>query len=152
MWENARLVGSALSNKHDEAGLYWVVPVVTVGILIGLAMDYELFLFARIYEYRSIKGYDHRSAIVLGVANTGPIISSAGIVMSMAFLGLLFQDMIGIEQIGFIWTFGVLVDTFIIRPLLVPSMISCLDWVNWWPLKMPKDHLKTIFFDREPTN
>ncbi len=136
------------SSVKDTGGVYWMLPVLTVTILIGLAMDYEIFLFSRIFEYRC-KGWDTRSAIVLGVSSTGPIISSAGTVMAMAFFGLLLQDIIATDQMGFVFFFGVLIDTFIIRPLLVPAMISWMDWVNWWPLDVPNENLKTIFPEKE---
>ncbi|ETO16373.1 hypothetical protein RFI_20979 [Reticulomyxa filosa] len=111
---------SALANTH---GLYWLTPVMTVTILIGLALDYDVFLFARVYEYRLL-GLPTREAIVRGIYNTGSIITAAGVIMAIAFCGLLFSEITSLNQTGFILVVAVLVDTFIIRTLLVPAVLS----------------------------
>eukprot|EP01083_Nonionella_stella_P047839 128032_1 len=121
-------------------GIIWMAPCLTVTILMGLAMDYEIFLFSRVFEYRH-KGYTTRAAIILAVANTGPIISSAGTVMAMAFGGMLLQNIVSSNQMGFLFVFGVLIDTFIVRPLLVPPILSLIDVLNWWPTQVPKHNL-----------
>ena len=125
---------------HSGDGMVWMGPCVTVTILIGFALDYEIFLFSRVFEYRH-KGYSTRAAIILAVANTGPIISSAGIVMSMAFFGLLLLNIVANNQMGFLFVFGVLIDTFIVRPMLVPPILSLVDALNWWPNKVPMERL-----------
>jgi len=116
----------------DTQGLYWLVPVMTVTILCGLALDYDIFLFARIYEYRMV-GLTTRQAIIFGVYKTGAIITAAGVIMSIAFSGLLLSEVTLLNQIGFILVLAVLVDTFIIRTLLVPSILSLADEKNWFP-------------------
>ena len=65
---------SALSNS--DCGVSWPLPVMTMAILIGLAMDYEVFLFSKISEYRKKLNYHDRASIILCVASTGPVISS----------------------------------------------------------------------------
>jgi len=132
-----------LSHLHVEAfadtdGLYWLIPVMTVTILIGLALDYDIFLFARIYEYRVMGGVDTREAIVRGVYKTGSIITAAGIIMGIAFCGLLMSKITSLNQTGFIMVIAVLVDTFIIRTSLVPAVLSIAKEVNWWPGLNPK--------------
>merc|ERR1712087_825821 len=97
-------------------GLYWLIPVMTVTILIGLALDYDVFLFARICEYRVMGGVPTHEAIIRGVYKTGSIITAAGFIMGIA----------------------VLVDTFIIRTSLVPAVLSIAKEVNWWPGLNPK--------------
>ncbi|ETO19344.1 hypothetical protein RFI_17886, partial [Reticulomyxa filosa] len=129
----------------------------------GLALDYEIFLYSRVFEYRS-KKFDGRSSILLAVSSTGPIISAAGTVMAMAFFGLLLEvkehaffffykkkkkynfasTIPAVSQMGYVFVFGVLVDTFVIRPLLTPSILSLVDWLNWWPTKMPTENLRKI--------
>eukprot|EP01084_Bolivina_argentea_P054414 99789_1 len=66
-----------INSLKNTNGIIWMLPCISITILMGLAMDYEIFLFSRIIEYR-YKGYSTRAAIILGCANTGPIISSAG--------------------------------------------------------------------------
>jgi len=127
-----------LSSLHwraigDTNGLYWLIPVMTVTILCGLALDYDIFLFARIYEYRTVVGLSTREAIIRGVYNTGSIITAAGCIMAIAFCGLLFSQITSLNQVGFILVVAVLVDTFVIRILLVPSVLNLAGEVNWWP-------------------
>merc|ERR1719229_1165089 len=128
------------SSMHSGDGIIWMGPCITVTVLIGFALDYEIFLFSRVFEYRH-KGYNTRASIILAVANTGPIISSAGIVMSMAFCGLLLQSIVSSNQMGFLFVFGVLIDTFIVRPMLVPPILSLVDKLNWWPTNVPQKKL-----------
>ena len=132
------------SFKSSDSGLIWMLPVITVTILIGLAMDYEIFLFSRVFEYR-LKGYTTEASIILAVSTTGPIISSAGIVMALAFCGLLLQNIVSSNQMGFLFVFGVLIDTFVIRPFLVPSILSLSKKYNWWPTKVPMKSLKNEY-------
>merc|ERR1712223_100899 len=127
-----------LSGLNTEAvantnGLYWLIPVMTVTILIGLALDYDIFLFARIYEYRVMGGVPTHEAIVRGVYKTGSIITAAGIIMGIAFCGLLLSAITSLNQTGFILVIAVLVDTFVIRTSLVPAVLSIAKEINWWP-------------------
>eukprot|EP01084_Bolivina_argentea_P208291 355189_1 len=117
-------------------GIYWMLPVITCTVLVGLALDYEIFLFSRVYEYRN-KGYNTKASIILAVSTTGPVISAAGFVMSMAFGGLLLENITASNQMGLVFVFGVLCDTFIIRPLIVPAVLSFADKLNWYPKEMP---------------
>eukprot|EP00455_Lapot_gusevi_P056139 TRINITY_DN9256_c0_g1_i1.p1 TRINITY_DN9256_c0_g1~~TRINITY_DN9256_c0_g1_i1.p1 ORF type:complete len:195 (+),score=70.24 TRINITY_DN9256_c0_g1_i1:287-871(+) len=125
--------------------LFWLVPVMSFSVLIGLALDYDLFLFSRIAEFRS-KGHSDRHSIVLGVHETGGIITAAGIIMAIAFAGLLLANEIAMIQFGFLLSFSVLIDTFVIRTCFVPALIMVAGRWNWWPRAMPEpDHSKTFF-------
>jgi len=132
VYQHGLLDGLHWAPVSNTQGLYWLTPVMTVTILIGLALDYDVFLFARVYEYR-VHGLSTREAIVRGVYNTGSIITAAGVIMSIAFCGLLFSQMTSLNQTGFILVVAVLVDTFIIRTLLVPAVLAIAKEVNWWP-------------------
>merc|ERR1712228_125043 len=127
---------------YASNGLFWPTPILSLSLLLGLALDYEIFLLSRVYEYRSKHNYTTRASIILALSTTGPIISSAGIVMALAFCGLLLETVPSVDQFGFIFVVGVLVDTFVIRPILVPSILSFADKWNWWPAKMPMKNLK----------
>lgn len=113
-------------------GLNWMIPLMSLTLLLGLALDYDIFLYARIDEYMKY-GVNLRNAIVRGVFKTGNIITSAGIIMAFAFFGLLFSKVAAINQMGFILVVGVLVDTFIIRTSLVPAILSVTTNVVWYP-------------------
>jgi len=117
-------------------GFYWAAPVFTCTIIIGLALDYDVFLFARVIELRR-QGYSNEVAVRGGLCLTGPTITSAGLIMAIAFCGLLLSDVPSNNQIGFVMAFGVLMDTFVIRTCLVPSVLTLASSLNYWPQKMP---------------
>ena len=135
VFQKGNLAGLHWRALGDTDGLFWIAPVMTVTILIGLALDYDVFLFARIYEYHQV-GVPTREAIARGVHNTGSVITAAGIIMAIAFCGLLFSQITTLNQTGFIFVVAVLVDTFIIRTMLVPAVLSMAKEVNWWPGSM----------------
>jgi len=118
------------------SGLYWLTPVMSFSILVGLGLDYDIFLYSRIYEYR-LEGYSDRAAIAHGVYKTGGIITAAGIIMAIAFAGLLASSEMALNQFGFMLCVAVLVDTFVVRTLVVPAMMQLAGSRNWWPGKVP---------------
>lgn len=118
-------------------GFYWAAPVFTCTIIIGLALDYDVFLFARVIELRK-KGYSNPAAVRGGLTLTGPTITAAGLIMAIAFGGLLLSDVPSNNQIGFVMAFGVLMDTFVIRTCLVPSVLTLAASLNYWPQRMPE--------------
>jgi len=121
---------------HQPDGLMYLVPVVCTPIVIGLTLDYDLFLIGRIYEYRRA-GYSTGDAVVLGLEKTGGIITTAGLIMLATFMVLLLSSNPVVFQLGFILSVAVAVDTFIVRTLFVPSvMLIAVDY-NWWPSRMP---------------
>ena len=115
VYQDGSLNGLNLHFINGTGGLYWIIPVMTVSILCGLALDYDVFLFARVYEYRAIANKPTRDSVILGVYKTGSIITAAGIIMAIAFCGLLSSAITSLNQVGFILVIAVLVDTFIIR-------------------------------------
>jgi len=131
----------ALTWTHWSAfkaeGVFWLVPISSSAILLALSVDYEVFLFARIFELRKA-GYDNKSAIVGGLATTGPKITAAGIIMFLAFFGMLLSSVGLNREVGFVLAFGVLLDTFVVRAVLVPCILSVGGGMNYWPAKMPE--------------
>jgi len=106
-------------------------------ILVGLGLDYDVFLFSRVYEYR-LAGFNNRASILKGVYKTGSVITGAGLIMAIAFAGLLLSNEMVLNQFGFMLCFAVLVDTFIVRTFLVPSILGLAGWFNWWPGCVPE--------------
>ena len=80
-------------------------------VLVGLALDYDIFLMARVVEFRKL-GWSDRAAICLAVEKTGNIITAAGLIMSISFAGLLIPQTVVLNQYGFILFIGVAIDTF----------------------------------------
>ena len=116
-WMNAAAV-------HSSNGASWLVPVAANGILFGLALDYDIFLYTRIHEYMTELDMPLRPAIINSVVKTGDIITNAGVVMSLSFLMLCFSGTTTVNQYGVLMVMGILIDTFLIRTVLVPSVLS----------------------------
>ena len=82
-------------------------------------------------------GWGDRDAVAVGLLRSGPVISWAGIIMAVAYSGFLFSDIPLLNQLGFFIVLAVLVDSFVVRPLLVPALMHILGSVNYWPRAVP---------------
>jgi RND superfamily putative drug exporter len=103
-------------------GLAWTVPLFLFTVLVAVGIDYNIFLLSRVWEE------SERSGSVRGVgdtlARTGTIISSCGLIMAGTFSSLLLGGHLAeMTQLGFALAFGILLDTFVVRPLLVPTFL-----------------------------
>lgn len=120
-----------------SGAMCWLVPVMAFSILVGLGLDYDIFLLTRIREYRAMgvadPGDDSASNVLMGLAQTGGVITAAGAIMAIAFLGLLFSGEPVLNQLSFLLVFSVLFDTLVVRSVLVPAMMTLLGRWNWWP-------------------
>lgn len=117
----------------DNPSLLWMPPIVSFGIIVGLALDYDLFLLVRVAEYRKKENFPNTEAVTRGLISTGPIITSAGVIMAVAFSGLLFSKTPAMNQLSFFLVSAVLYDTFVVRTLIVPAMMSLFGDASWWP-------------------
>jgi uncharacterized membrane protein YdfJ with MMPL/SSD domain len=115
-------------------GIYWVVPLMLTTIVVGLGCDYDIFLFTRVSELRA-EGKTPDRAIAEGYYHTGEVITGAGLVMAIAFSGLALSGMPTLRQMGVFLAGSVLLDTFIVRMLMVPPLLHFLGRFNWWPNK-----------------
>jgi putative drug exporter of the RND superfamily len=110
------------------------LPVLLIGILFGLAMDYEVFLVSRIRE-AYVKSGDPREAIVTGFGQSGRVVTAAAIIMVAVFGAFLLDPDPVIKSIGLSLAFGVLADAFIVRLTLVPAVMALLGRSAW---KLPR--------------
>ncbi len=106
------------------------LPVLLIGVLFGLAMDYEVFLVSRMREHYEHSG-DAAEAVVQGVARSGRVVSAAALIMVAVFGGFVFNHDPIIKSIGFALAFGVLVDAFVVRMTLVPAAMALLGRRAW---------------------
>ncbi|RKQ93084.1 RND superfamily putative drug exporter [Solirubrobacter pauli] len=100
--------------------------------LVALGVDYNVFLLARIREER-VRASSTRDAVVTALERTGGVITSAGLVLAATFSVLMALPLESLFQVGFVVALGLLVDTFLVRALLVPSLAVLLGERNWWP-------------------
>jgi RND superfamily putative drug exporter len=107
------------------------VPLYGFVFLVALGIDYNIFLMTRVREESRRNGT--RQGILLGLAVTGGVITSAGLVLASTFAALGVIPILFLAQIAFIVAFGVLVDTLIVRSLLVPAVSYDIGRAIWWP-------------------
>ena len=118
---------------QEGEGLHWSVPFFSFCILVALGVDYNIFLMSRVKE-EHILG-DTKTGVARAVASTGGIITSCGLIMAGTFGAMLVSPVRPILQIGFAAVVGLLIDTFIIRTLVVPAIAVKFGELNWWPGK-----------------
>ena len=106
-------------------------PLYGFVFLVALGIDYSIFLMTRVREESRIRGT--RPGILVGLAVTGGVITSAGIVLASTFSALAVLPILFLVQIAFIVAFGVLLDTLVVRSLLVPALAYDLGERIWWP-------------------
>lgn len=118
----------------DFPGADPAVPLYAFVFLVALSIDYTIFLMTRVRE-ETVKHGTHRG-IVRGLAVTGTVITSAGIVLASTFAALAVIPILFLFQLAFIVAFGVLLDTFIVRTLLVPALSLDIGRRIWWPSRL----------------
>ncbi|KPC82837.1 MULTISPECIES: MMPL family transporter [Streptomyces] len=115
------------------------LPILLIGILFGLAMDYEVFLVSRMRE-DFVHGADARESVISGVGHNARVVTAAAVIMTAVFGGFVFMPDPIIKSIGFALAIGVLVDAFVVRMALVPAVMHLLGRAAWW-LPRPLDRV-----------
>jgi uncharacterized membrane protein YdfJ with MMPL/SSD domain len=105
--------------------------LVTAAIVFALSTDYGVFLLGRIREERDRTGQE-REAVATGLAATGRVVTAAAILLAVAIGAFSTSSISFIQQIGIATATGVLIDAFVVRTLLVPSLMALLGGWNWW--------------------
>ena len=117
-------------------GLSFIIPVFSFVFLVALGVDYSIFLIGRVKEeiaHRGILDGVHEAVIA-----TGPIITSAGIILAGTFASMILGNLTALAQLGFSVAVGVLIDTFVVRTMLVPAITILLGKWAWFPGSVPK--------------
>jgi RND superfamily putative drug exporter len=107
------------------------LPTLLIGVLFGLAMDYQMFLVSGMREAHQ-HGQDARRAVVIGFHHGRVVVTAAALIMVSVFAGFVFSHMSMIRPIGFGLAFGVLADAFIVRMTLTPAVMHLLGERAWW--------------------
>lgn len=137
------------SLQGRDGAVPWIVPIVSFTVIVGLALDYDVFLVTGVVEERERlmarmsadptyrTRYFHgpsavtREAVMLALCKSGSVITAAGIIMSVAFFGLILSSVPALNTLGFMLVVAALFDTFVVRVVLVPGLMSLFgDW-NW---------------------
>ena len=112
-------------------------PLFAFVFLVALGIDYNIFLMTRVRE-ESLK-IGTRAGVVKGLTVTGAVITSAGVVLAATFAVLGLLPLVPLAQLGFAVAFGVLLDTIIVRSILVPALVHEIGPKVWWPSKLAKE-------------
>jgi RND superfamily putative drug exporter len=129
----ATLGVSALVFEHllGFSGTDASVPLYGFVFLVALGVDYNIFLMSRVREEALAHG--NRQGVLRGLTTTGGVITSAGVVLAATFAALMVIPLAFLVQIAFIVAFGVLLDTLVVRSLLVPALVLDIGPRAWWP-------------------
>ena len=124
---------SALILQHvfGQAGVNYFIPLMVFVLLVALGSDYNIFLMSRVREESSTR--ELRSGIRVASARTGTVITSAGLILAGTFGALVTSPLQLLFQVGLAVGLGVLIDTFVVRSLLVPAITAFIGEWAWWP-------------------
>ncbi|MDA8261803.1 MAG: MMPL family transporter, partial [Actinomycetota bacterium] len=124
---------------RGDSGLNFVLPFLLFLFLLALGEDYNILVMTRIREEAHHR--DLRSAVKTALNATGSTVTSAGVVLAGTFAVLALASLGNsqVEEIGFGLALGILMDTFLVRTLLVPSTVALLGKWNWWPSHLSRE-------------
>jgi len=139
----------AFQQIFSHSGVAYANGVWMFIFLVALGADYNIFVMSRIREATKKEGF--RDGITTAVGRTGGVVTSAGIILAGTFAVLTTLPLRDIFQLGFAVMLGVLIDTFIVRALLVPSMAAILGELSWWPRKHSRNtDISEVYHDTTP--
>jgi RND superfamily putative drug exporter len=161
----AMLVATVVLSFAGALGISWLVfdnvfhfagvdtgfPLFVFVFLVALGIDYNIFLMTRVHE--EARQHGTRRGALIGLAATGGVITSAGLVLAGTFAVLATIPMVAFAEIGFAVALGVLIDTMIVRSILVTALNLDIGRKIWWPsglAKKPDVSLEEIAAEREP--
>ncbi|KNC19389.1 RND transporter [Arthrobacter sp. RIT-PI-e] len=122
---------SAVFGVTNPGPILSFLPIILIGVLFGLAMDYQMFLVSGMREAH-VHGDDPRAAVRIGFSHGARVVTAAAIIMVSVFAGFVFSHLSMVRPIGFGLAFGVLLDAFVVRMTLVPATMYLLGERAWW--------------------
>lgn len=107
------------------------LPIIVVGVLFGLAMDYEVFLLSRMREEYKHTGHAIR-AVHAGINHSGAVVTAAGLIMISVFTGFMLAEDSIVKSMGLALAFGILFDAFVVRLMIVPAVMTLMGKYAWY--------------------
>nr|WP_232794059.1 MULTISPECIES: MMPL family transporter [Pseudofrankia] len=136
----------AIFGVHATGAVTFWIPLMVFAFLFGLSMDYEVFILSRVREEYDRTG-DTNGAVVEGIGRTGRLVTSAALILFLAFLALATGPGTDLKVFATALGFGILLDATIVRSVLVPALVSLFGKWNWWlpdwaarVLRVPPSH------------
>jgi RND superfamily putative drug exporter len=131
----AALGGANLLFEHAFGfnGVDYGLPLLGFVFLVSLGVDYNIFLMHRVREETARLG--HRRGVLTALTGTGSVITSAGLVLAATFMVMGTLPLTPLVELGVLVAFGVLLDTFLVRSIIVPALALDLGEKLWWPAK-----------------
>ncbi|MFK0216433.1 MMPL family transporter [Streptomyces sp. NPDC090298] len=123
-------------NLMDYPGVDWSIPLLGFVFLVALGIDYNIFLMHRVKEEAAVHG--HAKGVLSGLVSTGGVITSAGLVLAATFAVFAALPLVAMAQMGFVVCIGVLIDTFLVRTVMVPALALELGPRFWTPGPLSK--------------
>ncbi|WP_058303228.1 MMPL family transporter [Gorillibacterium timonense] len=120
-----------LFHFYAKAPVFNFLPIIVVGVLFGLAMDYEVFLVSRMREEFKKSG-DAKKSVLAGIRHSGGVVMAAGLIMVAVFTGFVLAEEPMVKVMGLALAFGVLFDAFVVRLLIVPGVMTLVGKSAWY--------------------
>jgi putative drug exporter of the RND superfamily len=114
-----------------QPGVSFYLPILVFVLLVAIGSDYNIFLMSRVRE--ESEGREIHDGIRIASGKTGAVITSAGLILAGTFAAMMTADLVILFQVGFAVALGVLIDTFLVRSILVPAITTLLGERAWWP-------------------
>ena len=122
---------SGIFQVHEPTAILSFIPILLIGVLFGLAMDYQVFIVSAMRESH-VHGENARLAVVTGFNHSARVVTAAAIIMISVFGGFVFSHLAMIRPIGLGLAMGVLIDAFLVRMTLTPAVLHLLGERAWW--------------------
>jgi RND superfamily putative drug exporter len=121
----------AIFDVANPGAVLSFLPIILIGVLFGLAMDYQVFITSGMRE-SYMHGENARHAVRTGFSHASAVVTAAAIIMVSVFSGFIFSHLTMVRPLGFAMAFGVLIDAFVVRMTIVPAVMYLLGEKAWW--------------------
>ncbi|BCW05208.1 MMPL family transporter [Arthrobacter sp. NtRootA1] len=121
----------AIFDVANPGAVLSFLPIILIGVLFGLAMDYQVFITSGMRE-SFMHGENAKHAVRTGFSHAAAVVTAAAIIMVSVFSGFIFSHLTMVRPLGFAMAFGVLIDAFVVRMTIVPAVMYLLGEKAWW--------------------